>query len=255
VIPYVDPTRIALFGHPIPFFPLLVVLGAGAAFELALRTAPRVGIRRETVATVGVLTLVGGFVGSHLFAELVYSPERAATRPGVLFDVFGSMSSVGGMLGGGVAAFVAGRARGLSRTDALRMLDLAAFVTPVGFAFGRLACALGHDHPGSPSTHWLAVAFPDGPRFDLGLLELGVMFALAALFAVLRGALAFPGFFLGLYAAAYGTIRFALDFLRADDTRYGDWTPAQWVAVPALLLGLLLTSRALALQGNRARAG
>ena len=36
---------------------------------------------------------------------------------------------------------------------------------------GRFGCALQHDHLGIPSTYFLAVRFPGGPRFDLGLLR------------------------------------------------------------------------------------
>jgi len=41
----------------------------------------------------------------------------------------------------------------------------------VGWVFGRLGCTTAHDHPGRHTGFLLAVRYPDGPRFDLGLYE------------------------------------------------------------------------------------
>src|SRR5262249_28019529 len=52
--------------------------------------------------------------------------------------------------------------------------DLICSVLPVSWVFGRLGCAVVHDHKGAAaaSPNILTVAFPDGPHYDLGLLEM-----------------------------------------------------------------------------------
>jgi prolipoprotein diacylglyceryltransferase len=82
------------------------------------------------------------------------------------------------------------------------------------------------------------VAFPDGARFDLGMLEFLYASLLAVLFALL-GRRRWPdGFFIGLFFAAYGPVRFALDALRVSEARYFDWTPGQYLSLAATAAGL-----------------
>lgn len=51
-----------------------------------------------------------------------------------------------------------------------RTLDLFAYPIPITFAIARVGCFMVHDHVGIQTGSWLAVQFPDGPRYDLGLL-------------------------------------------------------------------------------------
>ena len=129
--------------------------------------------------------------------------------------------------------------RGMSTREQLRFVDCLIYALPFTLAVGRLlGCALLHDHPGRSSQHWLAVAFPDGPRFDLGLLECFYAAALAALFAGLGRSRRPDGFFIGLFFAAYGPARFALDSLRVSEARYFGWTPGQYLSLLAAGVGL-----------------
>ena len=107
----------------------------------------------------------------------------------------------------------------------------------------RLGCFSVHDHPGVLTSFPLAVAFPNGARHDLGLYDaiaLGV-------FSVILYALDRRGKMrhrlLPLLAALYGTSRFLLDFLRAQDLPYTDarylgLTPAQFACIPLVIWGL-----------------
>jgi phosphatidylglycerol---prolipoprotein diacylglyceryl transferase len=99
------------------------------------------------------------------------------------------------------------------------------------------------------SELWLAVRYPEGGRFDLGMLEMLLTIPLAAAFLLLRRSPRPPGFFVGALALAYAPVRFGLDFLRARDTpladpRYAGLTPAQWACVPLALLGAVMLVRA-----------
>lgn len=55
--------------------------------------------------------------------------------------------------------------------QALPFLDTLALTFPWVWALVRFGCFLAHEHLGARSSSWLAVAFPEGGRFDLGLLE------------------------------------------------------------------------------------
>jgi phosphatidylglycerol:prolipoprotein diacylglycerol transferase len=237
MLPYLEPPVLRLGPLEVPPFPALVLIGALVGFELVVRRAEAVGLDRAWAARAGGWTLLGGFVGSHLVSELAYFPAAVAAQPSRLLWVWGSMSSLGGMAGGILAALLVGFRARMSPAQTLPFLDLLAFAAPFGWAFGRLGCALAHDHLGVASEHWLAVRFPDGGRFDLGLLELGLMAGLALLFAGLARSPRPAGFYLGLFFTIYGPARFLLDTLRVGEIRYLGWTPGQYASLAAALSG------------------
>ena len=127
---------------------------------------------------------------------------------------------------------------GLSRAEIFRFFDAVAYAFPFAWIFGRLGCSFAHDHLGVESASWLAVDFPGGPRFDLGLLELAYTLPLAILFHLLGRRPRATGLYLALFFVLYGPVRFLLDTLRATDVRYGGWTPGQYGSLLATLLGL-----------------
>jgi phosphatidylglycerol:prolipoprotein diacylglycerol transferase len=131
--------------------------------------------------------------------------------------------------------------------------DLVAGAFPLSWVFGRSGCSLAHDHPGMLSNAWFAVRYPEGARFDLGLLEMLLSIPLAVTFLFLMRKPRPPGFFLGIMCMAYAPSRFALDFLRIRendfgmheaDPRYGGLTPAQWGCLLLLAAGVYLAYHA-----------
>ncbi len=116
---------------------------------------------------------------------------------------------IGGVLAGGAALLVSG----LSFRVMLGHIDAAAFVFPWALTVFRAGCSLAHDHPGIASDHWWAVRFPDGPRFDLGLLEM--LFALAAggVFLWIDRRPRRLGFYFSLFLVLYGPFRLWMESL------------------------------------------
>jgi phosphatidylglycerol:prolipoprotein diacylglycerol transferase len=118
-------------------------------------------------------------------------------------------------------------------------------VFPAAWAIGRLGCTLAHDHPGihTSASNWLAFAYPDGPRWDLGFLEMLFSIALTIATALLWRKPRPLGTYISLTCLAYAPVRFALDFLRLPaeaegDARYAGLTPAQWASFVLLAVGL-----------------
>jgi len=202
-----------------------------------MHRAPRCGFDRATTSTLLGWAIGLGLVFAHVFDVLVYTPERLAENPLELFRLWGGLSSFGGMLGGLLGLALVMWRQGMSAARITRFVDCLIFALPFTLAIGRLGCALLHDHPGVASDHWLAVDFPDGPRFDLGLLEFLYVSGVAAAFAALGRRRRPSGFYIGLFFALYGPVRFALDGLRVADARYLGWTPAQYLSVLATLGG------------------
>jgi phosphatidylglycerol:prolipoprotein diacylglycerol transferase len=85
---------------------------------------------------------------------------------------------------------------------------------------GRLGCALAHDHRGLASTSWIAVRFPEGPRYDLGLVEFLFLIGMVIAFRILDRHPRPVGFFFGLYGVVYGGFRIWLDTLHLQPLRF-----------------------------------
>ncbi|NNL67612.1 MAG: prolipoprotein diacylglyceryl transferase [Myxococcales bacterium] len=245
MFPYVEQPSLSLGTYTLYFFQVMVCLAVIVGYEIVVRRAPRLGLDGEETASLVAWVILWGFVGSHVFDALAYYPERVLADPMELFRIWGSMSSFGGMMGGMLAAWIIARRKGWSGRDTLKLADAIGFAFPFAWLFGRLGCALAHDHLGRPSDHWLAVRFPEGPRFDLGLLEFLYTIPIAILFYALDRSERPTGFYLGLFLALYGPVRFTLDTLRTGDARYLSWTPGQFVAIAATAAGVWLLVTAL----------
>jgi phosphatidylglycerol---prolipoprotein diacylglyceryl transferase len=234
-------------------FGMLVATGVYLASWLTLRRARRIGLDDRVMTSFITWILGFGFVGGHVFDLIFYYPQRLLDDPWSLFRLWDGLSSFGGFTGGCIAMVIWRFRHGVS---ILPYADNMMALFPVGWAFGRAGCTTAHDHPGVLSDSWLAVQYPGGGRFDLGLLELLLVIPLAIAFLVLGRKPRPWGFFLALGCLCYGPIRFALDFLRereavpgdvhgAIDPRYGQLTPAQWECFAVLALGVILLRRVL----------
>lgn len=240
MLPYVEHPVLTIGSYELQAFRMLALTAVAVEYFIVVKRAPRHGFSSEQASSLIAWATVLGLASAHVFDVLAYYPERLREDPLELFRVWGSLSSWGGMVGGlGGLAFVAWR-RGLGAAGVLRFVDLAVYALPITLAVGRFGCALQHDHLGIASTHFLAVNFPTGPRFDLGLLEFLYLIPISLVFVALGRTPRPAGFYLGLFFALYSPGRFAMDALRAEDARYFGWTPAQYLCVVATLAGTAL---------------
>ena len=238
VLPYVEHPSLDLGFYQLQAFPVLVGIAIVVQFQIVLRRAPKFGIDRTNASSLTGWAIFLGIVGAHVFDVLVYYPEKLIEDPLVLFAVWAGLSSFGGMLGGLSGLYLVMRRNRMSAPDMLRFFDCQLFALPFTLAIGRAGCALQHDHVGILSSHWLAVRFPSGPAFDLGLLESLYCLAIAVGFLALNRRRWPDGFFIGLFFALYGPVRFTLDALRTGDARYLGWTPGQYLSIVATLVGV-----------------
>jgi phosphatidylglycerol:prolipoprotein diacylglycerol transferase len=243
LFPYVQEPVLRAFGFSLTAFQILVFASVIAGYEIVVRRAARFGWDRDQALGIVLWTIFIGFVGSHVFDTLLYERDMLRARPIVLLEVWGTMSSFGGLIGGVLGALWAMRRQKLSPARMFAFLDIVAFAFPFSWIFGRLGCSLAHDHIGVASQSVFAVRFPDGPRFDLGLLELLYTIFICALFLALDRKPRPTGFYVALFCALYGPVRFLLDTLRIGDERYWGWTPGQYASVACALLGVMMLGR------------
>ena len=246
MIPYfvIPPLRIG----PLALQPFGILSASGIllASKLLIREARKRGLGIQPLEKLATWAVVGGIVGAHLVHLLLYHLEELRENgPLQILKVWDGLSSTGGALGGIVACVVFLHRRGIRFAT---YADVFALAVPPGWAVARLGCFSVHDHPGTLTSFFLAVAFPGGARHDLGFYDALVLTGITTVVYLLdrRGIL--HGQLLAVVAVLYGTARFALDFLRAGDLPYSDaryWglTPAQYAAIALVAWGSFILLR------------
>jgi phosphatidylglycerol:prolipoprotein diacylglycerol transferase len=246
VIPPFDLPALRLGPFVIQSFGVLSALGILVAVGLASRAARQLGRDPQVVLDFTIWGVLVGVVVGHVVHLVFYHPEELRD-PLRIIKFWEGLSSMGGLLGGILAAVVFFRRRRIAFRD---YADAFALGIAPGWGIARLGCFTVHDHPGVRTDFFLAVRFPGGARHDLGLYEAILLFALTALLWGLHRRGALRGRLLPLLGVLYGAGRFLLDFLRArrGDVPYADHrqlglTFAQWFAIALAAWGVFRLAR------------
>ena len=240
MIPYFSQPSLDLGFFTIHAFGVLVALAVFVGHRVFIRRLPRYGLDVRLGDRLLTWILVGGFVGAHLFDRLAYFPAETLEDPWSIVRFWDGLSSFGGFLGAIAGAWLFTRKVSLGQAT-WGYLDAVAYAFPFGWIFGRTGCFLAFDHPGLPTTFWLAQTDAHGVlRHNLGLDEGLFTVGVAALFALLGRRQYRPGLYLGLLPLIYGPFRFALDFLRSRDVRYIGLTPGQYGSALLFVIGIIV---------------
>ncbi len=240
MIPYLDVPTLKLGLIELQPFGVLVAIGVLIGTLVAIRRGREFGLDMHMIRRSALWAVVWGFLVAHIIEVLFYYPGRFREDPWVLLRFSEGMSSYGGFFGGLLGLFIFTR---IYHQSFARYTDIVSLGLLTGWIFGRLGCYISHDHPGMRSDFFLAVAYPDGPRHDLGFYELIFTVVLYIAFEVIRKRPPPPGHIALLMGLMYAPVRFMLDFLRAFDARYLSFTPAQYASAALFLVCLILIKR------------
>jgi len=220
MIPYYPQPVLHLGRFSIHAFGVLGALAVVVAFWIILQRSRRMGIPVEEMFQFICCMYFCGMAGAFFASTIMSDPHAFLADPGRIFHVAVGIRSSGGLIGGFVAGLAWCAFRRLSPYEILRRLDVAAYALPAAWMIGRLGCTLAHDHRGLATTSWIAVNFPEGPRYDLGLIEFLFLIVLTAAFWILDRRPRPVGFFVGLFAVVYGGFRMWLDTLHIQPLRF-----------------------------------
>lgn len=234
---------------PVAYYGLFIAIGVLLGVVLAARRARRVGVSPDLILDLAFYGVIIGFIGSrvfYIFTDLrgfVEAPlEIIFSRQGYVF--FGGLITT--LL---FAIWFVRR----TKSDPWQIADILAPSIPLAHAFGRIGCfmsgccygricppgweKIGVQFPRviDPQTGEMIFSFsvheqemkgligPDAlhslPVFPVQLFEAGANLILFAVLLAVWRHRSFRGQVFALYIAAYGVIRFALEFFRGD---YGD---------------------------------
>jgi phosphatidylglycerol:prolipoprotein diacylglycerol transferase len=237
MIPYYPQPVLHLGPFSIHAFGVLGALAVLVAFWIILRRARRMGIAMEEMFQFLCVMYLCGLAGAFFAMTIMADPRAFLANPGRVFHVAVGIRSVGGLIGGLLAGLAWCAYRRLSLYETIRRFDIVLYAVPAVWMVGRLGCALAHDHRGLWTTSWIAVKFPEGSRYDLGLIEFLFLIGMAALFWALDRKARPVGFFFALYGVLYGAFRIWLDTLHAEPLRY--YEGAAYVVIGLLIWSMV----------------
>ena len=218
---------------PLPVYAFGFLVASGVLLSLVLmnRKARRTGFPPGDMAFDMVfVTVLAGFLGARLY----YVLQNAGwyfRNPLQIFALWeGGLIFYGGQAGALLGIWIFFKAKKIAP---LKGLDFILPYVALTQAFGRIGCFLNGCCMGKACDLPWAVRFPELPypvhpaQLYEAVSDLGLFLFLNARYDKKR----FDGEITALYFAGYALIRFAVEFLRADNPAWGVLTINQWVSV------------------------
>lgn len=195
---------------------LLAIGGALVAMAMVRHGAVRRSLSPHRALDGLAFLVLSGLLFGHVAEVAIYHADSMRADLCLLLPWRGGFCSLGAFLGVAVGVAIAFRAPGHGlRWEYLDVLVPAALL---GAGVTRLGCFMGHHHAGRLTSFPLAVLYPGGARFDLGLCEAILLFALVVAHAVFgKRWRATAGRATVSLCLGYAVGRFAVEFLRGDD--------------------------------------
>ncbi|MDP3970832.1 MAG: prolipoprotein diacylglyceryl transferase [bacterium] len=240
MIPDLHWAEIPLGSLSLQVWGLFVATGIAVAIYVAKKVADKEGLQGNAIVDASFWIIIGSMVGARLFFVLTELGNYTSDWLGIFRVWEGGMSINGGYLGALIAAVIFFRKRKLSFW---RYGDIIVYALPLGKFIGRLGCFFVFDHPGSVTEFFLGEEYYVDQliRHNHGLyLSLNglVMFLV---FVLLKKKFSPKApYFMILFLPWYGLTRILLDSDRILDSAIAGQTPAQWVGMFMIVLGLIL---------------
>lgn len=260
-----------IFGYNLPMYDIMIMIGIFAMLIYVTRRFERLdGLTRNQtnrVIIIIIISLLAALVSSyivdgvfHLIGDYQALREQGYTFFEIVQESFGSITFIGGLVGG-VATFILLYKYRYNEANKDLKTAMNTLITGVvlAHAFGRIGCFLAGCCYGIPTDSFLGVVFPHGHSHDLypgeavfptQLFESGFLFLL---FIGLNTIKKFRGIELEVYMIAYGAFRFMNEFIRGDDrgsifsfitTEYNSYpSPSQYLSLLLIGAGIYLLVR------------
>lgn len=209
-----EPVRGLQVLSPSLSYSLWVSLGVLAAFIIRRSEARRLGYTKHPgFAWVGVGSLLGAVLGAKL-GMWMYVDSQSVWE--LFIDItrlrFDGKTILGALAGGYLVGEVTKKLVGIEFSTG----DALALALPVGQAFGRLGCFWAGCCPGTETTSVFGVNIDGAFRHPTAVYESLGCVAIAFFLLKAQRHLRVPGILFLTYLLLYASLRFGLEFIRAD---------------------------------------
>ena len=258
--PDIDPVAFSLGSFKVHWYGIMYLFAFVSAWLVAMHRAKQPGalINKAQVENLITYGAFGVILGGRFGYVVFYNFDYWLTDPLWLFRVWeGGMSFHGGLLGVIVAMMI--YAKRIDRSF-IGLMDFVAPMVPLGLGFGRLGNFIGQELWGRVTDVPWAIVFPKAmdpegvgrhpSQLYQAYLEGLLLFIIVFWFSAKprpRGAIS------GIFLIAYGTFRFATEFVREPDkgvALVGWMTRGQLLCLPMFAVGLGLLIYAYVVTGK-----
>ncbi len=244
------PSSVAFIAGPftVYWYGLVLAVAMAASIALAMRLARRFDIDRETILDLSFWLIIGGLIGTRVYEIFLEWPYYVAHPASILKIWQGGLAIHGALIGGVVALLIFSYRR---RIDFLKLAALCVPAVALGQAIGRWGNWFNQELFGLPTN--LPWAIPIEPFYrpleyiafsyfhPTFLYESIACALICVILLFMIRARVRSATILGSYLIMYGIVRFALEYIKIDQTPlvFG----MRWPQVMSLVLcmaGLLL---------------
>ena len=244
----IDPVALTLFGFPIRWYGLILVVAVGTAIWVAGREGRRRGVEPQIVSDAAIWVGAAALVGGRALYMLQNEIGSLTQHPAHFLMIWmGGLSFYGGLIGALIALALFARRRGM---PLLVALDVAAPAAAIGQAIGHVGCLIGGDSFGIPTDLPWAIVYrnpnamaplniPLHPTQAYEAILLSLLFAALWLNRDRLGRLG-GGVVASAYLIALAAIRFGLFFLRDEPDVFLGLKTAQLIGLGIAILAIVL---------------
>jgi phosphatidylglycerol---prolipoprotein diacylglyceryl transferase len=211
------PTLFEIFGHKIPSYGVLLIIGFAAGLWLCFRRAAAYGFTKGEVADAGFWALILGILGARIF-YIAQQWQHYGQNPGDIFQWrFQGLTSFGGIVFGVLAVALYAKR---NKKSPIKLIDLMIVGFVLAHIIGRLGCLLNGCCYGHQTTLPWGITMPNLP----GVYHPAQVYDSLLNIAVLAGLLWFEkrrpatGQVLALFLILHGLARFIYEFWRMGVT-------------------------------------
>lgn len=227
----------------------MIALGVIAALTLGEHWAKERDIAEDGfVTTMGVISIIGGFIGSKILFYITILPD-IIKDPSLLYkELMNGFVVYGGLIGGLLTAYLYAR---IKKVDFWKLFDLAVPIIALAQGFGRIGCFLAGCCYGQETESAWGIIFhkshfaPNGvPLFPIQLVYSALNFLNFALLAWLWKKQKLRKGMVGVtYVLTYSVGRFILEYFRGDLERgsVGILSTSQFISIFTVIIGIILT--------------
>jgi len=232
----------------ISIYGIIISISIATALFIAEHFAKKDSRNVEYLWESALYTIIFGVIGARIYHVIDFSSYYLHAPLQILALWNGGMAYYGALIGGllGLTYFIKRR-----KLDLVYWLDIAALVTPLAQAIGRIGNYFNHEVYGLPTTLPWGITIPKEklPEQFSENTKFHPLFAYEAvlnliLFLILitikKRTKIHKGIILKTYLFGYALIRFSLEFLRIDSWTILGINVAQTVSVVIVLSALFL---------------
>jgi len=249
--PSIDPVALRIGTLSIYWYAISYIVGIFGCIFYAQKLSDKysLDITRKDFDALFTYIVLGVIIGGRTGYVLFYDPIKYFANPLEIFQTYkGGMSFHGGFAGFILASYIFSKRH---KIEYLKLMDLAAIVTPFGIFLGRIANFINGELYGRVTNARWAIIFPDSdglPRHPSQIYEAsleGLLLLVIMYFASKK--IHNRCYNIGIFLIFYSVFRIVCEFFREPDMHIGfiisEFTMGQLLSIPTLLLGIYFYNR------------